>query len=257
MSNRPFQTRPPYGNCVMLSPDGTVLCRCNMKKIQWYLTRNLAHVTQEDPFTIQLDFKPKGNGHASHPYYVTEKKNICVCCGGSIGLTKHHCVPRCFRRFFPEQHKSHSCHDIVLLCRDCHERYENYADQLKIKIVDQYGIIRHVPMQPIQLELIIVLKAVRALLRHRDCIPPARICELENQIKVYLKKDTLAEEDLLNLNNQCVRHQHQDEDDAFGKRVVDNLTDIRSFVRMWRQHFVDTMNPLFLPDFWSIDHVES
>ena len=26
------------------------------------------------------------------------------------------------------------------------------------------------------------------------------------------------------------------------------------FQRRWRQHFLDTMNPRFLPELWSVDH---
>lgn len=27
-----------------------------------------------------------------------------------------------------------------------------------------------------------------------------------------------------------------------------------AFERTWRQHFLDTMHPAFLPDLWSVDH---
>ena len=26
------------------------------------------------------------------------------------------------------------------------------------------------------------------------------------------------------------------------------------FIKIWRQQFVETMEPRFLPDFWSVDH---
>ena len=41
-----------------------------------------------------------------------------------------------------------------------------------------------------------------------------------------------------------------------GYHVVSKLDDhekIVEFVRMWRQHFVDTMKPQFMPLGWSID----
>ena len=148
-----LQQKHLYGNCVMLSPEGQTLCLCNQKKINWYLSRNLAVLEQENPPVIRLKFVPKGNGKADHPYYITEKKNICVCCGtkGTSGyhanrlityLTKHHCVPRCFRKHFPKEYKSHNCHDVVLLCAPCHVKYEEFANELKLKLIDENSISR-------------------------------------------------------------------------------------------------------------------
>ena len=30
--------------------------------------------------------------------------------------------------------------------------------------------------------------------------------------------------------------------------------DLATFEKMWRQHFIDTMKPQFLPYLWSVDH---
>jgi hypothetical protein len=43
---------------------------------------------------------------------------------------------------------------------------------------------------------------------------------------------------------------------APGKVVVDNLKtkqDIQDFIVFWRKHFIDTMNPKFMIDFWDIN----
>jgi len=36
-----------YHNNVMLAPDGRMLCRCATKKVQWYLSRNLAVIESQ------------------------------------------------------------------------------------------------------------------------------------------------------------------------------------------------------------------
>ena len=36
-----------YGNCIMLALDGTMLCRCDEKKINWYLSRGLAELVSD------------------------------------------------------------------------------------------------------------------------------------------------------------------------------------------------------------------
>ena len=35
---------------------------------------------------------------------------------------------------------------------------------------------------------------------------------------------------------------------------ANNDDDLAMFEKMWRQHFVDTMKPRFLPYMWSVDH---
>lgn len=251
------QTKPPYGNCVMLSPDGTILCRCDNKKANWYLSRGLAEVTEEDPLTFKLRFIPRGNGHASLPYYVTAKDNMCVCCGALEFLTKHHCVPRCFRRHFPDKFKSHSCHDIVLLCVACHARYEPLADELKWRLLDEYDIPRHVANTPKRIAIMQVCKAANALLQHGDKIPVDRAQVLSAVVGRHLGKEVVTLDDLQEIQKLDLelREQHTAED-CFGRRVVEQLSDIYEFVKMWRNHFVTTMQPKFLPAFWSIDHEE-
>jgi hypothetical protein len=47
-----------------------VLCTCGAKKVTWYLRRGLARVVSENPTTIQLNFEPRGRGHADDMYYL-------------------------------------------------------------------------------------------------------------------------------------------------------------------------------------------
>jgi len=42
-----------------------------------------------------------------------------------------------------------------------------------------------------------------------------------------------------------------------GLKVVECVIEkegLVAFERMWRQHFLDTMQPAFLPELWSVDH---
>ena len=43
-----------------------------------------------------------------------------------------------------------------------------------------------------------------------------------------------------------------------GKRVVRHMTKnggLLTFMSRWRQHFIDTMDPQHLPNFWSVDFI--
>lgn len=38
------------------------------------------------------------------------------------------------------------------------------------------------------------------------------------------------------------------------KLYADNVTNYFEFNRLWKQHFLDIMNPRYLPDYWSADY---
>ena len=230
----------------MLSPDGEMLCRCSKKKIRWYLDRDLAEVVSQSPLTIRLKFEPRGNGKASYPYYLTFKQNACVVCARTDFLTKHHCVPRCFRRFFPDSYKNHCSHDVLVLCDACHIKYEVFADELKNKLLKEKGIGNHSGNPKPDTAHIKLLKAASALIRHRKDMPVYRINELQAIIEGY-DLNELYEKD-------NIRRQTDATEDTFGKQVVDSLLDISEFIQMWREHFLKTMNPKHLPEYWSVDH---
>ena len=39
-----------------------------------------------------------------------------------------------------------------------------------------------------------------------------------------------------------------------GKRVIELLDDQEGFIKEWRLFFLDSMNPLFLPQAWNVNH---
>ena len=272
--NTQWQQKPHYGNCIMLSPEGQLLCRCSDDKINWYLERDLAEVVAQDPLSIRLKFVPKGLGHANDPYYLAPKENICASCGTPDKLTAHHCVPRCFRRYFPEKYKNFSCHDILLLCVDCHSRYEPMADELKWSMMRERGFVLECGcgLPDDLLELRKAEKALNAIYRYGDVIPPARYKELENTVRAYfhiheengqqhplLTPEQLAQDMDIFQQLEAVGRKRLSDARNFGKAVVSCLTDadIPKFCQMWREHFVSTMNPQFLPAFWRVDHDET
>lgn len=137
--NTPHSKYPLYGNCKVLSPDGLLMFRCDEKRVNWYIKRNLADITSTDPITIKLNFKPRGLGNHGKAYGLIEMKNICVNCGKDSELNRHHVVPYCYRKFFPLKLKSHNFHDVLSLCVSCHEKYERSADRLKEFLANEYN----------------------------------------------------------------------------------------------------------------------
>ena len=255
-----------YGNCSVLHPDGTLMFRCDTDRIDWYLERNLAVVVNETPMTIQLTFTPRGKGHIGEPFYLSEKVNRCVVCGGFDDLTRHHAVPHCYRRFFPDALKSRTSHDVLPVCIDCHESYETEAQRLKKQIaldmglpVNAGGKVDDSPARAYHK----AKSSANALSRYADRIPEHRKQFLLENISEYGGHPATPEDvqRIAAIPNRRARWGkpfagEDGEEGVFshGKAVVDKLTDFDAFIVMWRQHFVDTMNPQYLHKDWDVNH---
>lgn len=145
-----------------------------------------------------LLFEPKGRPEdEGNDFYIQSKKNICVGCGEKNHYLRYRIIPTCYRMHFPEYLKSHSSHDIVLLCVDCHEVAHSAAEKYKRKVAAEFGIPLFVQtivesrenmidaatksedteketgVSPLQLRI-----AAMALLRHGSTMPLKRRDEL-------------------------------------------------------------------------------
>ena len=56
--NTVTKDRKIYGNCQVLSPEGHLMFRCESKKANWYLKRDLADIITDEPLVIKLKFQP-------------------------------------------------------------------------------------------------------------------------------------------------------------------------------------------------------
>ncbi len=247
MSNSSLKT-PQYNDCEVIHPDGHLMFRCHKSKIDWYLDRNLG--VKISDCAIKLTFTPKGRGNANDAYHLQRMENRCVVCGDTNELTRHHVVPYCYRKFFPEEIKSHRCYDILALCVKCHSEYEYHALNLKRNLAGKYSA----PIDGLGItyykELHIARKAASALFLHKEKIPIQRQNELLERIKLYLGKDP-NDEDLNDLHNN--NPYNFENFVGHGEIVVGQISDIQTFVKEWRQHFLDTMKPQFMPNNWCVD----
>lgn len=229
-----------YESYSMYGPTENFMCYCNKKRANWYVNKNLA--TWIDDKRFKLNFEPNGQGKSNIPFYTELIENICVVCGSDNKLNKHHVVPYVFRSRFPIEYKESNHHDILATCTDCHEFYEEKANILKKKMCDKLNIKMNYGMTKEQINNKKIISA-RELIEKIDNkeitnIPQDRINYLrnlaseeileENSIKGAIWADKIIEDVLLN----------------------DKLFD---FMKEWRLHFVETMNPKFLPKYWSVN----
>jgi hypothetical protein len=250
-----------YDNCLIQAPDGTPVSRCLRSRLDWYLSRGLA--TRIDENTIRLHKQPSG---CSHVKEATEVKiNICVVCGGNHKLSIHHVVPYCFRNALPLEWRASSAlyHDTVALCDECHRQYEIHGNRLKRDLANRFGISEHGYGVIIEGRRTTMRSYARTLLgmpprkkkRKRKFYfnpPPERRQELISRITEYIGHEPTNEE-LLEMTEWNAVIKGSDYV-PYGKYIVDRF-DPAELVLMWRSHFLDTMKPKFMPDYWSLDRL--
>jgi len=248
-----------YGNVRMLSPDGETLAFVDTKRGDWYVKRGLA--IREEGNTVRLNFVPEG--HPEEWEKRESRGNYCVVCGTTEELTKHHIVPRTYRRRFPEKYKSRSSHDVVMMCINCHDKYEDFADELKRALEKETGIQygRLTYDNDNEKTILLYMRGLaRSLLRHGDKMPPERKKELEkllDETKAKLKTKYDLPEDLESLSTMDCKEPlwEQVMDETIKKLIA--AYDITEFIMRWRQHFITCMQPKFMPKDWQGDKIKT
>lgn len=243
-----------YGNNMVYSPDGVLMFRASDKRAEWYLSRNLAEIIKEDSEGrhIRLLFNPNGKGHENDDYYTEKRYNRCVVCGEDNEelLTKHHVVPYMYRKFFPDEYKNRSSHDVVLMCKMHHYEYETHAFKLKNLIAEEYGVVDLTESSNVYYdkELQFAKSVANALLKYVENIPEGRISEMKRDFIKYTGLEPTTEnlEKILNLD---IRYRN---DINHGEVIVSKIVDIQAFVERWRQHFLDYAKPKYLSENWSV-----
>ncbi len=243
-----------YGNYHFQGPHGEPMFHGDAEKALWYLNRGLVEVVSREPAVLRFRFTPAGRGHAGDDYYLAGKVNRCVVCGASEGLNRHHVVPSVYRRHLPASVKDHSHHDVLLLCLACHEKYEGAADRLKAELGEEVGVPLHGLRGPRDRERDRARKLAFALVRYAGQIPAARLEEMRRLIAAWVGRESLSDADLEAIagldheNGETIEH---------GRQVVAAASDVQAFIRRWREHFLRTMQPRFLPEHWDVDRPAS
>ncbi|XP_038051999.1 exonuclease 3'-5' domain-containing protein 2-like [Patiria miniata] len=259
---KPRQTQM-YHNCRLIAPDGQMLCTCHRQKAEWYVKKGIGTVECQEPFTVRLNFEPSGMPGLDRGYYLQDKANRCVVCGREDSYIRKNIVPHEYRRHFPERLKKHTSHDVLLLCLPCHQLSSSYDRIIRQELVEEYKApitnstnarYREDP------EKIKARSAAKALQRHKKfgTLPDQRVTEL----KKFLSKIWNVEhvdDDLINQTTTMnVKCENEDYQGSHGDKVIAMVmkeeNGLEKFERRWRQHFLETMKPQFMPALWSVHH---
>jgi exonuclease 3'-5' domain-containing protein 2 len=249
--HRSIRKKKIYGNYQVFSPDNVLMFRCDEKKANWYLDRDLAE--KIDSCKIKLTFIP--NGYGDDDFLKEERENICVVCGEKNieVLTRHHLIPYEFRRHFPEAIKSRNSAYIVPVCGSCHDIYEGeYAYHYKKEIADEYNVKFK---NQLNTKTHCAIKNIDAILKHRKDIPQKKLDEIQNNIinyliekDIFLEKEDLTDSKLIEVKSLfIVKPEHRK---SFGELIVEKCDDIEEFTNNWVNHFIDNMSPKYMPEYF-------
>ncbi len=229
-----------YDGFRIQTPNGTFIGFCNKDKFEWYLKKEIAE--RIDDKTIKLTFEPKITGvdKGFHEYYNSEYVIKCVVCGSNDDLNKFHVVPLEFRKYFPENVKSHACHDVVLLCSKCLDDANSLYYHYRQHLLDKYNI--SINKQSLKLRQLstaylgnnkkdknIILIKIIELIGYEPTVE-----EIKNFTKMVCYDGI---DDSLTIGEYIVK-------------LYNEKDKLLKFEERWRQMFIDNLEPEFLPENW-------
>ncbi|XP_063986726.1 exonuclease 3'-5' domain-containing protein 2 [Diachasmimorpha longicaudata] len=274
LSSIPTRKEPLYHNCYLQAPDGEILCTCDRKKAEWYVTKGLGVTINESPLTVRLNFEPSGRALGQvGQYYTQVKVNQCVVCGAQDKFIKKNVVPREYRKYFPLVMKAHQSHDVLLLCPMCHEISNRHDLDLRRHLASLCDAPLSRLLPPSKTDLNHhkrkLMSAVKALRDPSVPLPPHRRQQLEACVLEYtspnspiLQCDPEVEVPLkssrIELTGSVSSPPLQARVTPHGLKVVEHFTNshngLVALETMWREHFLTNMRPKFLPKLWSVRH---
>lgn len=122
-------------NYIILNVAGEPFLKCQEKKVNFYLGKNLLKWINEDTlqFTTDEIEKKLFRVHKGKipEYFMTDKNECCVVCGGTTYMTKHHVIPRKDLKYYPEEVKT-NLSNLLAVCRKCHDEYERIKEGFEV-----------------------------------------------------------------------------------------------------------------------------
>lgn len=97
------------------------------------------------------------------------------------------------------------------------------------------------------------------IMKRSDQIPPERLEELKQEIKGFLNKSPNSEltpEDVAQvceLQGTQENPNYKPHEQLVVEAIGDDTQKLEHFVKKWRYHFINTMQPKFLPLYWQAD----
>lgn len=241
-----IQNHKLYGNISVFAPNGQLMFRCNKKKANWYLKRNLAKYLDLQQTLLQLLFEPHGLGYSeADPALLEIQNNICCCCGSKNSLHKSYIVPKQYLLLMDLQFKSRHWDNLALLCCHCSTKWEihrNKCSQLLVKLNDApingTGLVSDKEFRRIK-------SAAYALIQEKNTLPSQIKKQKLDIISQYLGHNPSPEE-IKTLSE--IKDIYKNNYRSHAQLVMEKIANQRDFSNMWKHWFVKCMRPNYLPE---------
>ncbi|XP_067656926.1 exonuclease 3'-5' domain-containing protein 2-like isoform X2 [Haliotis asinina] len=255
--------RPIDFRCQLQTLSGKLIQRCDILRAEWYLKKNLGRKISDDPFIVQLKYeldKTYENEDYDNLYGDSEDEvAMCAVCGRTEAFIKKYVIPTEYKRYFHSVLKSaRYSQNILILCPDCYQVSSQHDAILRQQLAHQCNA----PLDSgagsktvTDHELQKVKAAAKALKFNREKIPQTRVQELEKTVMDFYEVTSLEPEIIeqaLEMDVKVVNSSHV----PHGKKVVmyyRSQNKLYDFEKMWRKHFLDTMQPKHMPPLWKVD----
>ena len=227
------------------------------------MSKGLGKWTDDNENQIKLNFEPKAR--SSQSYGVFKKENICVVCGSGENHIRFYIVPYVYRAGGPRCYKSHMSHDIVIVCGYCHLECEKHT-QIRIRELEALCTPPGgYPNKFIQNKYLYHVRTCAIALRQwKNKMPQDKIEEYEQVVANFLQTASgeitianLSIQDLeaaMNVEYQTENPHYIPPSDFVVDKIASTDDQIQVFVRTWRQHFIHSNYPKFMPRGWIVDH---
>ncbi|CAL4069565.1 unnamed protein product, partial [Meganyctiphanes norvegica] len=250
-----------YHNCKLLASDNLPLWTINPNRAKWYVEKGLGTIVTEEPLVVKLNFEPSElpeTERCDGQFYLQKRPNICVVCGKDDSLIRKNIVPVEYRKCFPDILKTHRSHDVVLLCLKCHQlssMRDNFLRQCLAEECDVQMGASSDQTHIVDQNLKNIRNAGGTLLKIGSKLPSKRVAELEQVLKEYYNCDIVTNDLMKNASKLEIKDDNYEPHGLQIYKAYEKIG-ITKLERRWREYFLSSMNPTFMPVFWSINHNE-
>lgn len=245
---------------MLQAPDGELLCTIDRQKAEWYVKKDLGtEISQEPTYTVRLNFEPAGRASGEvGEYYRNTRENRCVVCGQTEYLIRKNVIPHEYRKFFPNVMKDKTSHDVLLLCVNCHTLSNIYDLKMRRKLEKECDapIKDDIDAEDAKAakKLVAEQRLARAFFYQKN-IPEKRKEDLRSLLQKAYPNEEINEDfakKLLTMETPKLGRFSQPHGEIVVKRYKEvGLVKLEMF---WRQHFIDSMDPKYMPKLWDVNH---
>jgi hypothetical protein len=212
-------------NCFVLTPDGEVLNRASLSKLNWYVKKELADF--EKPIfdmgvycdCIRLRFEPFNRNIGGNSHF---KLNCCVSCGQTENIFCNSIIPSEYKKVLPIFLKSKMSHDNFFFCLKCSDKLLNankeFSNDLAIKFncPVKYDSSKYVNDYSKK-------KARSACIMYNNLeLSESRKEEYCNIIKDYFKVDNITD-DIILIGTQLSKYKEIEGWKSHGELIVEGI----------------------------------